>query len=147
MKRYRFGLDWWGLALFLLVMAPNLVWFLVPAPSDVLRLPSRTPVLDTVASVVQIFLVASLCLLRRMDAKVPDKNYILPIVGTLVGYWICWACYYGGTTCPIMLLAMCVLPCASLLLWAAFRRNRPALVFGSLFLLLHGAYGVLNFLY
>lgn len=33
--KYRFGFDFWGLILFLLVMVPNFIWFAVPAPNDV----------------------------------------------------------------------------------------------------------------
>ena len=37
MKKYRFGFEPWGLLLFLVVMLPNLIWFAVPAPNDILR--------------------------------------------------------------------------------------------------------------
>ena len=48
--RYRFGFDVWGLLLFLLVMLPNFIWFAVPAPNDILRTESVTPVVDVIAS-------------------------------------------------------------------------------------------------
>jgi hypothetical protein len=46
LKPYRFGFDIWGLLLFLLVMLPNFIWFAVPAPNDVLRAESVTPITD-----------------------------------------------------------------------------------------------------
>ena len=47
-SRYRFGFDFWGLLLFLLVMAPSFIWFAVPAPNDILRAESVTPVVDII---------------------------------------------------------------------------------------------------
>ena len=61
MKKYRFAFDPWGLLLFLLMMLPNFVWFAVPAPNDILRQESVTPVVDGIASVCQVLLAATLC--------------------------------------------------------------------------------------
>lgn len=144
MKGLRFGLDWWGLGLFLLVMAPNVLWFLVPAPVDVLRLPSRTPGLDMVASVAQVLMVGCLCLICGGGAV--TKRTGLLIAGALAGYWACWMCYGCGVTHPALLMAMCLLPCVSLIAYAAARRNWPAAAFGGVFAVLHGFYGVINFL-
>ncbi len=36
-KGYRFGVEVWGLVLFIGIMLPNFVWFAVPAPNDILR--------------------------------------------------------------------------------------------------------------
>ena len=144
MKWLRFGLDWRGLVLFLLVMAPNVLWFLVPAPVDVLRLPSKTPGVDMAASVAQVLMVGCLCLLHGSSGL--TGRFQLLIAGALVGYWLCWGCYYLGITRPGLLLAMCLLPCASLLLYAFARRNWPALGFGGMFAVLHVLYGVVNFL-
>lgn len=113
MKQVRFGPDWRGLALFLLVMAPNVLWFLVPAPVDVLRLPSKTPGVDMAASVAQVLMVGGLCLLR--GPGVPAKGLWLLIAGTLAGYWLCWGGYYGGlfTRRCCWLCACCPAPACS----------------------------------
>ena len=42
LKNYRIGFDWIGLILFLIIMIPNFIWFVVPAPNDVLRTESVT---------------------------------------------------------------------------------------------------------
>ena len=34
-KSYRFGFEVWGLVLFLVIMLPNFIWFIVPAPDDI----------------------------------------------------------------------------------------------------------------
>ena len=66
-SRYRFGFDFLGLLLFLLVMLPNFIWFAVPAPNDVLRVDSVTPVVDVIASVCQVLTVACLCFLINKE--------------------------------------------------------------------------------
>ena len=62
MKKYRFGLDIWGLALFFLIMIPNFIWFAIPAPHDILRVESVTPIVDTIASIAQVIMIICLCI-------------------------------------------------------------------------------------
>ena len=45
-EKYRFGFEFWGLLLFLIIMIPNFIWFAVPVVNDVLRVESVTPVAD-----------------------------------------------------------------------------------------------------
>lgn len=47
-NKYKIGFDIFGLILFLLIMIPNIIWFSIPAPNDILRNESITPVIDTV---------------------------------------------------------------------------------------------------
>lgn len=37
LREYKLSLDIWGLLLFWIIMLPNFIWFVVPAPNDVLR--------------------------------------------------------------------------------------------------------------
>lgn len=145
-NHYRIGLDIPGLILFFLIMAPNLIWFFHPAPVDVLRWPSVTPGLDQIASVVQALFVAALCLLKSDRAGRLSAALWGGIAVCTAGYFIAWGGYFGGLVCPAQLIAMCVLPCLSLLLYAAGRRNWPAVVFGLVFGVLHTVYGICNFL-
>lgn len=46
----KLGFDVGGLVLFLALMLPNFLWFAIPAPNDVLRAESATPVIDAIAS-------------------------------------------------------------------------------------------------
>lgn len=63
MKNYKFTFDIWGLAIFLIIMIPNFIWFAVPAPNDILRAESKTAVIDAIASVCQVLFVVSLCVI------------------------------------------------------------------------------------
>ena len=69
LNKYRFGFDVWGLILFLLVMLPNFIWFVFPAPNDVLRAESATPVVDMIASVCQVLTVACLCFVIKLETS------------------------------------------------------------------------------
>lgn len=147
LRKYRFGLEWAGLLLFALIMLPNIVWAFVPAPDDVLRAPSATPVADMIGSIAQIVMIAALVLLRHENR--PEK--LLPgscaaVAACFVGYWLGWALYYEGLTAPIVILMLTLLPCAALLLFAADRRNGIALAAGAVFTLCHSIFAFVNFI-
>ena len=57
LKKYRFGFDAAALVLFIIVMIPTFIWLAVPAPDDVLRKVSETPVTDMIGSICQWFLL------------------------------------------------------------------------------------------
>ena len=67
MKNYKFTFDVWGLAVFLIIMIPNFIWFAVPAPDDILRSESKTAVVDAIGSVCQVLFAAALCLIKNKD--------------------------------------------------------------------------------
>ena len=148
LKEYRLGFDGPGFGLFLLIMLPNFLWFALPAPVDVLRQPSATPRLDQAASVVQVLLVAALCLVknRRAQSIFKRPGTATGILLLYLGYLLAWVCYYQGVLHPLLLLAMCVLPCLALLLYATARKNWIAVVPAAVFLLLHTLFGLVNFL-
>ena len=74
---YKFGFDIWGLVLFLLVIVPTFIWAALPAPDDVLRAELTTPVVDAIASVLQILTVACLCVEINKNA---DKSRFSSLV-------------------------------------------------------------------
>ena len=41
-KKYKMGFDVWALVLFIAIMIPNIIWFAIPAPNDILRTESIT---------------------------------------------------------------------------------------------------------
>ncbi len=148
LKQYQIAFEPWGLLLFLVIMAPNFLWFAVPAPEDVLRRESLTPHWDQAASVLQVLLVLALCLLKNRGAEKLSWKRPL-IVGTIVYclcYTIAWACYYGGITAPVVILSLCLFPCGAFFLFSLDRKNVPAAVFTLLFALCHTVYGVINFI-
>ncbi|SKB67274.1 hypothetical protein SAMN06296386_103334 [Lachnospiraceae bacterium] len=83
-KKYKVGFDIWGAVLFLIIMIPNFMWFLVPAPNDILRTESITEILDTVASVCQVLMIIFLCIFINKEHEMKKAftmdnccNYLL----------------------------------------------------------------------
>ena len=145
---FRFGFDLWGLGLFLLIMLPNILWFSVPAPRDILRAESHTPGWDLAASCFQVLLAVSLCAFKNSSAEAPfsrKKSFWLAAV--FCGcYFFSWVLYYSGNTSPALILSLCLFPCAAFFTFAWNRKNLFAMVFSVLFTLCHLAGAVVNFL-
>lgn len=147
LKKYRFGFDVWGLLLFLLVMLPNFIWFAVPAPNDVLRAESVTPIVDVMASICQVLTVASLCfLINEERGKLHFSPLVIAAVICVVVYYLGWALYYSGITNSWVILLLTLPPCLSFILFAADRKNLPAVLFASVFAVGHVIFGVVNFM-
>ncbi len=147
LKQYRFGFDPWGLLLFLLVMLPNFIWFAVPAPNDILRADSATPVVDTIGSVFQVLTVACLCLVIHKDrSKLRFSPLIIATIVCVAIYYIGWALYYTTNVNPIVILLLTIPPCLAFILFAADRKNLPAILFATVFALCHLVFAVANFI-
>lgn len=146
-RSYKFSFDLWGLLLFLIIMLPNIIWFALPAPRDVLRNDSVTPLIDGAASVFQVIMVAALCLIINKEASHPMKNGFRTAVITGVAlYFIGWILYYNGVTAPAVILGLCIAPCAAFILFAAARKNIIALASAVIFTICHLIYGIVNFI-
>ena len=145
-SRYRFGFDLWGLLLFLLVMLPNFIWFAVPAPNDVLRADSVTPVVDVIASVCQVLTVACLCfLINEARGKLRFSPLVIAAVVCVAVYYLGWALYYSGIASTWIILLLTLPPCLAFILFAADRKNLPAVLFATVFAVCHLGFGVVNF--
>ena len=142
-KKYKLGFDVWGLVLFLLVMTPTFYWIAVPAPNDILRNASATPLVGTLGSVFQILFVACLCFVIN---KGRGKLRLSPLVGAaavcVLLYYVGWVLYYAGNTAAWVILLMTVPPCAAFILFAADRRNYPALLFACCFTVCHVVFAI-----
>ena len=82
LKKYKLSFDIWGLLLFLIIMIPNFIWFLYPAPNDVLRADSVTGGIDNIASVCQVLMVMVLCIFVNKESckllqAMPEEGFRL----------------------------------------------------------------------
>lgn len=146
-KNYRFGLDLWGLALFFAIMLPNFVWFAIPAPNDILRVESATPLLDSAAQVFQIVMAASLCAITNLTRDKPMKHrYLAGTAACTLLYFTAWTAYYAGIVNAPVILALCLAPCGAFLLFALGRKNGAALVSAGLFTACHLIFTLVNFI-
>ena len=146
-KKYKFHFDILGLLLFFVIMIPNLIWFVVPAPNDILREKSLTPVIDTIGSISQIIFVALLCIVIRVGI---DKiKFSKLIIGTIIMvgcYFVGWIVYYCGITTRLVVLLQMIPPCLAFTLYAVDRKNVLALIPILLFTICHIIYGFVNFI-
>ena len=145
-ENYRFGLDLRGLGRFVMIMLPNLLWMAIPAPHDILRGGTLTPLLDHSVSVVQALMLASLCLLinRKAHPSVEQKS-MLGICVSVMTYLFGWIFYYIGMTGLPVILILAIAPCLSFLFYVFSRKNGPALLFTLAFMTLHTLQAVLNY--
>lgn len=147
MKNYKFTFDVWGLAIFLLIMMPNFIWFAVPAPNDILRAESTTAVVDAIGSVCQALFAAALCFIANKNC---DKLRITPkiIIAAccVLIYFAGWGLYYAGITVPPVIICLTLPPCLAFLFFALDRKNYIAVIFTAAFTVCHFIYGTVNFI-
>lgn len=147
LKKYRLHFDVCGLLLFLIIMAPNFIWFAVPAPNDVLRTDSVTETLDTVASVCQVLMLVVLCAVQNKKCeKIRVSPLIITVIACCLLYFISWAVYYTGIVNAAVILGLTVPPCLAFLVFAIDRKNHIAIVPVSIFTVCHIVYGTVNFI-
>ena len=147
LNTYRFGFDVWGLIFFLMVMLPNFIWFAVPTPNDVLRTESVTPVVDMVASVCQVLTVACLCfVINKERGKLRFSPLVIATMVCVIVYYIGWLLYYTGIVNVRVILLLTISPCLAFILFAADRKNLPAVVFATAFAVCHLIFAIINFM-
>lgn len=147
LKNYKFHFNIGFLCLFLTIMLPNFIWFAVPAPHDILRAESVTPLIDTIASISQIIMVATLCLLTNREQK--SAGFTLWIVGVLsfcLLYYISWGVYYAGMAITPVILGLTIPPCLAFLFYAVDRKNMIGLFPCVIFTLCHIIYAMVNYI-
>ena len=147
LNNYRPGFDPWGLGLFLLIMIPNFVWFALPAPNDILRAESATPLLDAAAQILQAAMVVTLCAVINTARDTPMKGgYRAGTAACVVLYFAGWATYYAGITSAAVVLTLCLAPCGAFLSFALARKNGIALACAGGFAVCHFIFTVVNFI-
>lgn len=146
-EKYKFGFDVAGLILFLLVMAPTFIWMAIPAPNDILKAESTTPMVDAIGSVCQILCIASLCMIINKErGKLRFSPLVIATIACVVMYFFGWVLYYSGFTSAWIILLLTIPPCAAFILFALDRKNLPAVVFAIGFTICHLIYGIVNFI-
>lgn len=145
LKKYRLGFDPWGLALFLVTMIPTFVWTAVPAPYDVLRTESDTPIADAVGFVLQVLFVATICFVVRKEA-IRKTAFMVATIVCVALYFAGWVFYYLGITTPAIILLLSLPPCLAFICYAIGRGNLPALAFAAGFTVCHLIFATINFI-
>lgn len=146
LKKYKFGFDIWGLVIFLIVMIPTFIWSAVPAPNDILREESITPIIDVIGSVCQVLFAAILCVLINQERKkLKLSPLIIAAIISIIIYFAGWILYYCGNTSPLVIMALTLPPCFAFFFFALDRRNILAVFPIACFTVCHMVYGIVNF--
>lgn len=147
LKKYKMGFDIWGLIVFSIIMLPNFIWFVVPAPNDILRTESVTVVIDVIASICQVLMIFALCVFINTERKKLcfTSKAIIATVCFCVIYFVCWIFYYCGITNAIVILGLTIPPCLAFLFFAVDRKNMIAVIPISIFTVCHLIYGIVNY--
>ncbi len=147
LKTYRFGFDIWGLILFIIIMLPNIIWFIKPAPNDILRGESVTAIIDTVASICQVLFVTMMSVIINKSAgKIRMTRLIVFTLICIVLYFGGWVLYYFGIVNTLIIILLTLPPCAAFVCYLLDRKNIIALIPASIFTICHLVYGVVNFI-
>ena len=147
LKKYKMGFDIWALVLFIAIMIPNVIWFSVPAPNDILRTESITKIPDTIASISQVVMLVALCIFINTEWKKRNvTRFIVAVIINCALYFICWIFYYIGISNAAIILGMTIFPCLAFLFFAFDRKNNIATIPISIFTICHLMYGVVNYI-
>ena len=147
MKNYKLGFDPSGLALFFIVMLPNLIWFAVPAPDDILRAESVTPTVDMMGSICQVLFVAALCVVINKERKeLRLSPLLISSIAFITLYFLGWIFYYAGVSSPVVIILLTLPPCLAFISFALDRKNLIAVVPAVCFMMCHLVYGTVNFI-
>lgn len=146
-QQYRFGFEAWGLTLFIIVMLPNVLWFAIPAPNDVLRTESVTPMIDTIGMAFQVLMVATLCCVIRKDVQpLRMSTLVWSVVACVAIYLTGWVLYYLGMAHSFVIVLLTISPCLAFILYAIDRKNLLATLCACGFTICHAMFGIINFI-
>lgn len=146
-KNFKLSFDIWAFILFGVIMIPNLIWSIVPAPNDILRNESVTNTLDMIASVSQVTMIVLLCMIiNKACEKTIHKRFLFGIIVSCLLYFIGWIFYYNGVIHSVIILDLCISPCLAFLFYCIAKRNVLAIVPAIIFMICHLIYGIVNFI-
>lgn len=147
LNKYRFGFEPAGLVLFIVVMIPTFIWLAVPAPDDILRKVSETPVTDTIGSVCQWIFIAAVCVLINKDSRKPELTPLMILSAVcVILYFAGWVLYYIDVTEPYVIILMTLPPCLAFIFFSLERKNFTALISAVVFTVCHLIYATVNFI-
>ena len=148
-KKYEFHFDIWGLIVFLTIMAPNILWFALPAPNDVLRTESITPNIDMVSTICQILMAILLCCtiqrIGESKKRMVKTMFFMLVFFFCALYYSLWIVYYSGNATFLIILSLTISPCLTFLFFEMGKKNWLALIPTVLFTGCHTYYAIMNF--
>lgn len=146
-KNYQMGFNLSAFLLCVIIMIPNFIWAVVPAPQDILRADSVTGTIDLITSVCQVLMIGSLCFLGNIESqRIQTTPLMVATSVCCLVYYGCWLAYYLGSVGSLVILGLTLAPCLAFLFYAVDRKNRIAMILILMFTVGHLVYAIGNFI-
>lgn len=148
MSNYKLKFSLYGFLAVVIVMIPNIIYFLFPPGAEVLSaLGSSNIILDIIENAGRIALILTLSfVVNTRGAREDSKRLKTIAVILMVAYYALWLYYYTEPMKSLDLIAMAVLPVASLIIVAVWLRNHISLIPAAIFGITHIAISCINYL-
>ena len=130
---YSFGFSWKGLLIFLLIMIPNIFYFLLPNSNVPGSAINNHLTLDIIEHASQAIFIILLMFLINKQSSPMVSPYTICIAILLLLYYILWIFYFAGSKNLFILLGMAVLPVAYFALAEIWHHNFPAIIPSAIF--------------
>ena len=144
--KFTFGIDYWALGLFGVLMLPNIVWWCFSPANDVLRYINSPAALDVFSYIFQALTLAVLVFVVRRDRvgqKVePWTAFFTFTVMSLILYYVAWIFYFCAYVNIAVVLFLAIFPCTALGCFAFLRKNWIALFPLVIFTALHLSFAI-----
>lgn len=136
--KYRFGFDVRALILFIVMMLPNIIWFVSPNQDNLTSEGSLVDGLEIIVSIAQVIMVGALCFVMNDAREVPMKKWNTILIYAMVTlYYIGWVFYYFGTVNLLLIVILSVTPGVAFLIFSIARKNIIAMIATIVFLICH----------
>lgn len=137
---YKLGFSWLGFLAFIIPMAPNILWAVLPPNENgITDMKAPYPWIDQVMQICRIMMI--ICLIFLVHQKGIIKSGLRPLsivtIGCLAIYFIAWIFYFSGRISPLIILSLAVFPCMYFMGTAIILKNVPALIFSVIFAICH----------
>lgn len=127
-------------------MIPNALWMALPPANDPMAgMRASLPVLDSVAAISRVLMIALLVFLVPRKGR-QGGGYVGLASLCLAGYYASWVADYLGIAHPLMLVGMAVLPSVFFVTVGLWLGNDVSVVPGVLFGITHTASACLSLL-
>ena len=144
--KFTFGIDYWAIGLFGVLLLPNIVWWCFSPENDILRHFQSPPALDVFSYIFQALTLAVLVFVVRKDSvgqKVEFWSaFFIFTVMSLILYYIAWIFYFCSYLNVAVILFLAIFPCTALGCFAFFRKNWLALFPLAIFVALHLSFAI-----
>ena len=130
MALYTFGFSVMGLVIYILQLAPNILWMRRPPANNVLsKNSSPHKILNILEAAFGIATVAALILVVSTSHAATNPLFLGLAVLFLLGYYVAWIFYYRGVVSPwLLIIGIAAMPPLYFFFAALWMNNYIALI-------------------